>query len=106
VPARAPTFSIRAVAQLLPVWRKCGTDQLFSSTPTGSAEAGRLVSSSSSANENQSWYLEENILAHTTDSKGVDRTPSHPITTAEMAGTIVGTGFVDDSVKWSSNGYL
>jgi len=58
------------------------------------------------ANENQSWYLEENILAPTTDSKGVDRTPSHPITTAEMAGTIVGTGFVDDSVKWSSNGYL
>ena len=49
MPARAPTFSIRAVAQLLPVWRKCGTAQLFSSTPTG---------------------------------------------------------FVDDRVKWSGNGYL
>jgi hypothetical protein len=43
VPARAPTFSIRAVAPLLPVWRKCGTAQLFSSTPTVSAEAGSLV---------------------------------------------------------------
>jgi hypothetical protein len=42
-------------------------------------------------NENESWYLEDNILAHTTDPKGVDRAQSRLITPAGMAGTIVGT---------------
>jgi FtsP/CotA-like multicopper oxidase with cupredoxin domain len=57
-------------------------------------------------NENESWYLEENILAHATDPKGVNRTQSSLITPGGMAGTIVGTGFVDTNIKWSINGYI
>ena len=57
-------------------------------------------------NENESWYLEDNIRDHTTDPKGVDRAESHLITPDGMAGTIVGTGFVDGNIKWSINGYI
>jgi manganese oxidase len=57
-------------------------------------------------NENESWYLEDNIRDHTTDPKGVERTQSRLITPAGMAGTIVGTGFIDGNVKWSINGYI
>ena len=57
-------------------------------------------------NENESWYLEENIRAHATDPKGVDRTQSSLITPGGMAGTIAGTGFVDTNIKWSINGYI
>jgi FtsP/CotA-like multicopper oxidase with cupredoxin domain len=57
-------------------------------------------------NENESWYLEENIRDHTTDPKGVDRTQTSLITPSGMAGTIAGTGFVDTNIKWSINGYI
>ncbi len=57
-------------------------------------------------NENESWYLDDNIRDHTTDPKGVDRADSHPITADGMAGTVVGTGFVETNIKWSINGYL
>jgi hephaestin len=57
-------------------------------------------------NENESWYLEDNIRAHATDPKGVDRTESRTITAGGMAGTIAGTGFVDTNIKWSINGYI
>ena len=57
-------------------------------------------------NENESWYLEDNIRDHTTDPKGVNRAETHLITPGGMAGTVVGTGFVDGNVKWSINGYL
>jgi len=43
-------------------------------------------------NENESWYLEDNIRDHTTDPKGVDRQKFVTVTPAGMAGTIVGTG--------------
>jgi hephaestin len=57
-------------------------------------------------NENESWYLEDNIRNHTSDPKGVDRAQSRLITPGGMAGTIAGTGFVDGNVKWSINGYI
>ena len=57
-------------------------------------------------NENESWYLDDNIRDHATDPKGVDRTQSSLITPGGMAGTIAGTGFVDTNVKWSINGYI
>jgi len=57
-------------------------------------------------NENESWYLGDNIRDHTTDPKGVDRTESRLITPGGMAGTIIGTGFVDGNIKWSINGYI
>jgi FtsP/CotA-like multicopper oxidase with cupredoxin domain len=57
-------------------------------------------------NENESWYLEDNIRDHTTDPKGVDRKETNPITVTGMAGTIAGSGFVDTNIKWSINGYI
>lgn len=57
-------------------------------------------------NENESWYLEDNIRDHTTDPKGVNRNETIPITADGMAGTIAGTGFVDTNIKWSINGYI
>jgi manganese oxidase len=57
-------------------------------------------------NENESWYLEDNIRDHTTDPKGVDRTIVSLITPGGMAGTVAGTGFVDTNIKWSINGYI
>lgn len=57
-------------------------------------------------NENESWYLEDNIRDHATDPKGVNRKESSLFTPAGMAGTIVGTGFIDTNIKWSINGYL
>jgi FtsP/CotA-like multicopper oxidase with cupredoxin domain len=57
-------------------------------------------------NENESWYLEDNIRDHTTDPKGVNRRESMPITAGGMAGTVAGTGFIETNVKWSINGYI
>lgn len=57
-------------------------------------------------NENESWYLEDNIRDHTLDPKGVNRAETHLITPGGMFGTIVGTGFADTNIKWSINGYL
>jgi FtsP/CotA-like multicopper oxidase with cupredoxin domain len=57
-------------------------------------------------NENESWYLEHNIRAYTTDPDGVDRTKTRLITPGGMAGTIAGTGFVDTNIKWTINGYM
>jgi manganese oxidase len=57
-------------------------------------------------NENESWYLEDNIRDHALDPKGVNRQEVKPFTSRGMAGSIVGTGFVDTNLKWSINGYL
>lgn len=57
-------------------------------------------------NENESWYLEDNIRDHTTDPKGVNRAESRPITSGGMAGTVAGTGFIETNIKWSINGYI
>jgi len=57
-------------------------------------------------NENESWYLEDNIRDHTTDPKGVNRKEFSPFSPSGMAGTIAGTGFIDTNVKWSINGYI
>ncbi|HEV3481970.1 MAG TPA: multicopper oxidase domain-containing protein [Candidatus Acidoferrales bacterium] len=57
-------------------------------------------------NENESWYLDDNIRDHTTDPKGVNRAESRLITPDGMVGTVVGTGFVETNIKWSINGYL
>lgn len=57
-------------------------------------------------NENESWYLEDNIRDHTTDPKGVNRKQAYPYTAGGMAGTVAGSGFVDTNVKWSINGYI
>ncbi len=57
-------------------------------------------------NENESWYLDDNIREHTTDPKGINRSEFGPLTATGMAGTVAGTGFVATNVKWSINGYI
>lgn len=57
-------------------------------------------------NENESWYLEDNIRDHTKDPNGVNRKEIYLFTPEGMAGTIAGTGFVDTNIKWSINGYI
>jgi FtsP/CotA-like multicopper oxidase with cupredoxin domain len=57
-------------------------------------------------NENESWYLDDNIRDHALDPAGVNRKEFSPATPAGMVGTVVGTGFADTNVKWSINGYL
>lgn len=57
-------------------------------------------------NENQSWYLDDNIRDHTTDPKGVKREEFGLATATGIAGTVATTGFAATNVKWSINGYI
>jgi hephaestin len=57
-------------------------------------------------NENESWYLDDNIRDHTTDPKGVKRAEFGPLTVTGIFGTIAGTGFANTNVKWSIDGYI
>jgi hephaestin len=57
-------------------------------------------------NENESWYLEDNIRAHTTDPKGVDRNEFSQLTPEGFVVSIGVTGFGATNVKWSINGYI
>jgi Multicopper oxidase len=55
-------------------------------------------------NENESWYLDENILAHATDPKGIKRGDANFVTPTGMAGTIVGTGFLEPNTNDDHSG--
>lgn len=57
-------------------------------------------------NENESWYLDDNIRDHTGDPKGTDKKETSPFTPGGMAGTVAGTGFIETNVKWTINGYI
>jgi FtsP/CotA-like multicopper oxidase with cupredoxin domain len=57
-------------------------------------------------NENESWYLDDNIRDHTTDPKGVKKDELGALTATGIAGTVASTGFVFTNVKWSINGYI
>jgi FtsP/CotA-like multicopper oxidase with cupredoxin domain len=57
-------------------------------------------------NENESWYLDDNIKAHIADPSKLDRYGFKPITTTGIFGTVAGQGFTDTNVKWSINGYI
>jgi FtsP/CotA-like multicopper oxidase with cupredoxin domain len=57
-------------------------------------------------NENESWYVDDNISEHTTDPKGVNKAEFGLLTATGIAGTIANTGFVFTNVKWSINGYI
>jgi len=57
-------------------------------------------------NENESWYLDDNIRDYTTDPKGVNKKDTYPFTPGGMAGTVAGTGFIETNIKWSINGYI
>lgn len=57
-------------------------------------------------NENESWYLDDNIKEHTTDPKGVKRDELNPINAEGYVGTVAAQGFASTNVKWSINGYI
>jgi len=57
-------------------------------------------------NENESWYIDDNIREHCTDPKGVNKGEFGILTATGIAGTVANTGFVFTNVKWSINGYL
>ncbi|MES2392288.1 MAG: multicopper oxidase domain-containing protein [Acidobacteriota bacterium] len=56
--------------------------------------------------ENESWYLDDNIRDHTTDPKGVKKTDGDPFTPMGYYGLVAGKGFIDTNIKWSINGYI
>jgi FtsP/CotA-like multicopper oxidase with cupredoxin domain len=57
-------------------------------------------------NENESWYVDDNVRDHTTDPKGVNKKDTYPFTSSAMAGTVAGSGFIETNIKWSINGYI
>jgi FtsP/CotA-like multicopper oxidase with cupredoxin domain len=56
-------------------------------------------------NESQSWYLNHNIEAYTTDPKGVKTDEVTPIDNSGHY-LLSGSGFGDTTIKWSINGYI
>lgn len=56
-------------------------------------------------NENDSWYLQHNIQAYTSDPKGVNLSDINPIDVSGVF-TLIGSGFVDSNQKFSINGYI
>ena len=57
-------------------------------------------------NENESWYLEDNIREHTTDPKKAGRTEFSPVTPEGVVVSLPVAGFGATNVKWSINGYI
>ncbi len=57
-------------------------------------------------NENESWYLDDNIKAHIADPAKLNRYEFKPVDAQGIIGTVAGTGFVDTNYKWSINGYI
>jgi FtsP/CotA-like multicopper oxidase with cupredoxin domain len=57
-------------------------------------------------NENESWYLDDNIRDHCTDPKGVKKTDFGLAAANGIVGTIATTGFAATNIKWSINGYI
>lgn len=57
-------------------------------------------------NENESWYLDDNIKAHIPDPSKLNRYEFKPVNADGIIGTVAGQGFVDTNVKWSINGYI
>jgi len=57
-------------------------------------------------NENESWYLDDNIRDHTTDPKGVNKAETGLLTAAGFSTATANTGFINTNVKWTINGYI
>jgi FtsP/CotA-like multicopper oxidase with cupredoxin domain len=65
-----------------------------------------FVSMMISINENESWYLEDNIGEYTSDPKGVDRRESIPEAQDGILAPGLGRGFADTNLRYTINGYL
>lgn len=57
-------------------------------------------------NENESWYLDDNISRYTTDPKGIRRDFPGTHAANGLVGTVANDGFASTNVKWSINGYI
>ncbi len=57
-------------------------------------------------NENESWYLDDNIRDHTTDPKGVNRAEFNLLTATGYYAISANTGFINTNIKWCINGYI
>lgn len=57
-------------------------------------------------NENESWYIGDNIREHTSDPRGIRRDFPGTMTATGLVGTIATNGFAATNVKWSINGYI
>jgi FtsP/CotA-like multicopper oxidase with cupredoxin domain len=56
--------------------------------------------------ENQSWYLDDNIRAHCTDPKGVNKAEAGLLGATGIYTPVANTGFINTNIKWSINGYI
>jgi FtsP/CotA-like multicopper oxidase with cupredoxin domain len=59
-----------------------------------------------SINENESWYLEENIKKHATDPEGLDRYESIHGGPEGIMAPGLGPGFADTNLRHTINGYM
>ncbi len=57
-------------------------------------------------NENESWYIDDNINKYTTDPKGIKRDFFGFHAANGLVGTIATDGFAASNIKWSINGYI
>lgn len=57
-------------------------------------------------NENESWYLDDNIRDHCTDPKSVEKSKIGALTATGINTPNANTGFISTNTKWSVNGYI
>ena len=57
-------------------------------------------------NENESWYLDDNIRDHCIDAKTVSKTEFSLLTATGINTPAANTGFISTNTKWSINGYI
>lgn len=57
-------------------------------------------------NENESWYLDDNIRAHCTDPAGVKKGELGLLTPLGFYTPATTSGFISTNIKWTINGYI
>lgn len=57
-------------------------------------------------NENESWYLDENIRKYTTDPNGVNKRESIPEGPDGIVAAGLGSGFADVNLRYTINGFM
>jgi hephaestin len=57
-------------------------------------------------NENESWYLDENIRKYTSDPNGVNKKDSIPQGPDGIVAPGLGAGLADTNLRYTINGYL
>jgi manganese oxidase len=65
-----------------------------------------FVSTMITLNENESWYLDENIGKYTTDRNGVNKKESIPEGPGGVLAPGLGRGFADVNLRYTINGYM